>query len=205
MRRHYELEERHEDASFYELDRRACCKTNPTMLPITMDVLLECTSQEELEAIKKADLFIHSSIERTKLTAEAHRTLLELETPLVEDPVLNELRFRPLFMKPLLRDDEMPFQTVVRELYPQAMRVNGLEEYERPEGVDSFEEIYNQIEDILEKYSEMNVICFSHGFLMRVMRAYLLSSNKDIYDVYNKTKMSISPRVGYLEMIYVQK
>lgn len=116
-----------------------------------------------VEHLHRAERFICSTSKRTRQTCLALCDRLRLTQPLHIDGALNEIFFDPAKM--LDHPDENPLEAVRKKLYSAIIRNDG--------SAEPPAELEKRINKIMRAYAGQPVVLFSHGFLIRLIDAYL--------------------------------
>lgn len=173
----------YENLSLPELDALAMGVVNPEIQKIQS---LHNISPAIIDALKQAEYILCSESIRTQQTAKQLMKLVGVSLDIQIDGRLNEIVFTP--SKILLNSCKNPLREIRSALY-QHIQLGG-DFAEKKEGLET------RISSLLNDYEHQHVICFSHGFFMRLITAYAHYS-VDINTALKHIEKARS--VGYLE------
>jgi len=161
--RHNRLQEpynSYESLSMAELDDIATGKVSP---PIEEVISLDFVCSEIIEGLKGAEKVLCSESIRTQLTCRAIMSLLDIDIPTETDSRLNEIIFVPSKIVPE-GGGENPLSLVRSSLYEHMLKGGS--------HADSKFEIEKRIQSLFDDCRGKSIVCFTHGFLMRLIEAY---------------------------------
>ncbi len=188
MIRHNSLVEPFNDygkLSVEDLDRLSTCEVSPNIANI--NEVPSCYGDNDIRDIKNCERFICSKIKRTKESCLAIQKLLQIDKEIIEDEDLNEIYF--IASRLIINNTNEPLVEVRNNFYKDLFLNNG--------ALEDIRGLLERCDRVIDKYSDKNVICFSHGFLIRFMNAYKISGYNKLgwIDFIDETNP-----VGYLEI-----
>lgn len=165
-----------------QLDELATCMIEPRIQSFEKEKI-----PQELEYQLKKSKSIHCSPSlRTRETYEFARAALGLQprSPVIDDR-LKEIWFRP---SGFVRENERPLDAIRARLYECLI--------EGSMDTEPFEELLARVDGLLDDPELQEAICFTHGFLMRFIKAYV-DVDRDRERLSDALKNS--PPIEYLE------
>lgn len=166
----------------FQLDQLATDRISPDIqgLPDSMDIDLF------RGILSGCDKIFCSSSSRTQQTCYEVQKLCGLNKSFQQSDLLNEIFFSPL---PILKEAVNPLQHVRDNLYSWIREGNP--------NAEAKSVLHDRIRKITTEFMSEGVVCFSHGFLIRLLKAYI-ESNMD-FELALKFVDSVKP-VDYLEI-----
>lgn len=164
--RHNNLENPYKDykgLSVDVLDDLSTGRLSPSIEKL--EKIPSCYSNNDIDELKNCERFICSKIRRTKDSCLALQNLLQINKEITEDELLNEVYFST---KKLIKNPNNNPLLEIRENFYKDLYLN-------TGAVEDIENLLDRCDEMLEKYRSKNVVCFSHGFLIRFLNAYKLS------------------------------
>jgi broad specificity phosphatase PhoE len=178
----------YEKLSLNELDDLATHKINP---PIQKPIKPEIEKLIRKINFAGIDNVYCSEAIRTQETYKSLQDHFPIKPHAIIEKDLNEIFFSPL----LLIDsyDDQPLQAVRKDLYSWILN--------KRTGVEDYNSLKKRIDNICNHYATKDVICFSHGFLIRLLKSYKLQNfNFDLA----LEKIELIPAVPYLDVTHIQ-
>ncbi len=142
-----------------QLDQLATGEISPDIQALTENLPFTPTV---LGRLKDADFFICSSSLRTQQTCRAIAKNLNISKDFQIDKNLNEIFFRPSQMSK--EQDEAPLTIVRKNLYGSILS--------KKPCVETMDSLQERIDAVMEEYQGKNVVFFTHGFLIRLIKSY---------------------------------
>jgi broad specificity phosphatase PhoE len=143
-----------------------------------------------LSYLDKAESIICSESIRTQQTATIMLEKLNKKTKITIDKRLNEIWFSPKKILANVSEEKNILEYIRQNIY-LLMQSNP----EKVEGIDLFT---LRINSLIEEYSGRKVVFFSHGFLIRLVKAQCLSSSNNFKNVLEFATNQAKP-IDYLE------
>jgi broad specificity phosphatase PhoE len=141
--------------------------------------------------INKAEVVWCSPSIRAQQTCQSTLKSCEVDKPCQVDEVLKEIYFSP---KVLVKNNPQVnlLQSVRDQLYTAIL--------EGQEGVEDYDELKARIQMIEEKYSDKKAVCFTHGFLMRLLVSYYRNGYNFDLALKNITEISVIDYLAIVEL-----
>ena len=186
--RHNRLKSPYDDYTKLNLqqsDDLAVDRVSPDVQPLDSGLIIERFSS----LTKSVDHVYSSDSKRAQQTCSAVLTICSKNIEVKTEPLLKEIYFSPIA---LLGHDhkQNPLQSIRGHLYSAIKQ--------RKNGVESYELLKKRVEQVVEQYLNKNVLCFSHGFLIRLLISYQ-KNNFNFDDALDNVK-DVAP-VDYLELV----
>ena len=172
--------------SVEEMDQLATGEVSPDIQPLN-DASLK---KENLSLLKGADFFVCSESSRTQQTCSAIMGIIDIQKDVCVDSNLNEVFFRPSRMK--RKPNEPILETVRSQLYASILSNDPY--------VEPIATLQTRIESIVSLYQSKNVVLFTHGFLMRLVKSYSLHGQNMRHALQG---INTVPAVDHLEFVAV--
>ena len=168
-----------------QLDDLAIDRISPDIQPMDSNFIIE----EFSSIIESVDHVYSSNSKRAQQTCSSVLSTCSKSIEVKIEPLLKEIYFSPIA---LLGHDHKknPLQSIRDHLYSAIKQ--------RRNGVENYESLKKRVEQIIEHFLNKDVLCFSHGFLIRLLISYQ-KNNFNFDDALDNIK-DIAP-VDYLDLI----
>lgn len=170
-----------------ELDALATGMISPEIMPLPERLPFD---EHIITIILQADTLVCSTSKRTQQTCKNVLEKIGVNKEFDIDPDLDEIFFQPSRFEIL--PSSSPLETVRQNLYASIL---AHETY-----VEDKIHLQNRLTRVIAKYKSEKCVLFSHGFLIRLMRAYALCGN-DLAQALPQA--SSLPHVDYLGVLEI--
>lgn len=147
---------------------------------------------ETEDYIRSAELMICSEAARTFQTCLGVQKRLGMQGHIVQTPLFNEINFLPTGLVDQVHTN--PLSAARSNIFPAILQ--GAAETENKHILKT------RMDDILDYFFGKNIVAFSHGFLIRLLKSYIRNG----YDIDRALQQAeFVPPVGYLEPFMINK